>query len=117
MVSLAHSTPGNIIIFRAAGVVAPVVNPIHFEAARQICTAEGNIFLDPITFLVLPFIVIGSFQFGHTEGLRQQNLKEARFTFVKSDAKGYRITKKGRNETGKILFPLCVDSWSFWGCP
>ena len=115
--SQAPSTSGNIIIFRAAGVVAPVVNPIHFEAAGQICTAEGNIFSDPITFLVLRFIVIGSFQFGHTKALRQQNLKGARFTFVKSDAKGYRITKKGRNETGKNLFPLCVDSWSFWECP
>ena len=63
MVSKAPSTSGNIIIFRAAGVVAPVVNPIHFEAARQICTtAECNIFSDPITFLVLHFIVIGSFQ-------------------------------------------------------
>ena len=66
MVSQAHSTPGNIIIFGAAGVVAPVVNPIHFEAAGQICTAEGNIFLDPITFLVLPFIAISPF---HTKGL------------------------------------------------
>ena len=26
-------------------------------------------------------------------------------------------SQSGRNETGKNLFPLCVDSWSFWGCP
>ena len=116
MVSLAHSTPGNIIIFGAAGVVAPVVNPIHFEPARQICTAEGNIFLDLITFLVLPFIVIGSFQFGHTKGLRQQNLTGARFTFVKSDAKGYRTTiRKEGTKQGKSSFPFVLILGRFGG--
>ena len=116
MVSQAPSTSGNIIIFRAAGVVAPVVNPIHFEAAGQICTAEGNIFSHPITFLVLPFIVIGSFQFGHTKGLRQQNLTGARFTFFKSDAKGYRITiRKEGTKQGKTSFPFVLILGRFGG--
>ena len=76
MVSQAHSTPGNIIIFRAAGVVAPVVNPIHFEAARQICTAEGNIFLDPITFLCSPSLSSFPFNLVTQRGYDSKILKE-----------------------------------------
>ena len=118
MVSQALSTSGNIIIFRAAGVVAPVVNPIHFEAAGQICTAEGNIFLRPDSISCAPLQCHRFFSIWSHKGITtatshrgQVHIRQVRCKRISNH------NQEGRNETGKNLFPLCVDSWSFWGCP